>query len=395
MAIAIDILIHIATPGGATEPPRANDPAATKMVVCTVSALSTKRRPSDLAIGSVASPMKALRHSGRTPLMPLKEGSAANLAKAAGKAAALKARMQGSVAGLLKALTSLQREERRTAIEQMSQPLRLMLIQVKQHAPPTAAGGKTSCQRAKSPKAGGSQSGVVRRRNRVLASSPCRGNLWAIRTSSGMHYKVRLTVAGVVITTESLPTHEMAVEVLSKLSMEASKVKDAAGLAAVEESFKYLAERRGLDGDLGLTFQALLDARHWLGRRVLSPALPDIEETLFHRRQVLAAQEQGAEAVFALWQSWSQAGWHTGGKGRWTRKGVDLDTARQMMLQRKQTVEVKSGCRQARSSRVEATRKTQLRREARFVKRLPTLIRRAEYVLARLSQARARYEALN
>ncbi|CAE8642107.1 unnamed protein product [Polarella glacialis] len=167
------------------------------------------------------------------------------------------------------------------------------------------------------------------------------------------------------------------------------------------------ADAAGHDGDLpetegtfatnswGLSYQAVLDARRCVGRRLHSRAVSSVDEAIQARREVLAAEAAGPAAIGHTWLRWSQEVRHA--KGRHRRLPVAkakclLSATEERFKKKEEARAVRQEARQAsllaRSRTRELKRtKHEERASARRAQGLHRLATRAEAALRRLEAA--------
>eukprot|EP00747_Dinoflagellata_sp_TGD_P018351 gnl/TRDRNA2_/TRDRNA2_126432_c1_seq1.p1 gnl/TRDRNA2_/TRDRNA2_126432_c1~~gnl/TRDRNA2_/TRDRNA2_126432_c1_seq1.p1 ORF type:complete len:536 (+),score=89.03 gnl/TRDRNA2_/TRDRNA2_126432_c1_seq1:34-1641(+) len=141
-----------------------------------------------------------------------------------------------------------------------------------------------------------------------------KGNVWTVKTSSGVYHKVRLTLGRVIVSSRRLASRPTALRLLELLRAAA-----AAHAADAEERLRAVAAAAAADAESSsLFFQAVLDARRWLGSgrggRITSGTLEDVEEVLALRRRVLEAEACGGAALCEEWRRWAHELRHTRGK---------------------------------------------------------------------------------
>eukprot|EP00933_Yihiella_yeosuensis_P017344 TRINITY_DN14508_c0_g1_i1.p1 TRINITY_DN14508_c0_g1~~TRINITY_DN14508_c0_g1_i1.p1 ORF type:complete len:513 (+),score=92.89 TRINITY_DN14508_c0_g1_i1:261-1799(+) len=309
--------------------------------------------------------------------------------------------LKEAVSRLCKALSDATVSQRRTVISGLSEGLRRELICVREaqqrgmlsnasegllpkaelpqipslQAHPSAAASQTQMHLEGSRK---SEDVPLPSANATMQScSGIRGNVWCVKTASGCYFKVRISIGGVAVTSRRLKRRGTADSVLALLRRAAEDAASRGGkcedmlraLAAAGSSARNvdgLADSEGDQEDLGLSFQAILDARRCIGHRLHTQTVDCIEEAIKLRREVLEAQASGFVAISRAWMQLSQEPRHK--KGRVWK--VSQAKAEQFCALAEQRILSKE---QARSARQNARRLQQLKRqrvhESRLLKR--------------------------
>jgi len=133
-----------------------------------------------------------------------------------------------------------------------------------------------------------------------------KGNILAVKTVSGTYYKVRIMFGRLVISTQRMPSFEASEHALEKLRRAAAAVASTA-LGCMEAQLQEMAAA-GDAAALGLTYQATLDGRPWVGRHsafVRSASVDAIADALALRQAAFVAEVRGWQAVCDLWQQWA------------------------------------------------------------------------------------------
>lgn len=229
---------------------------------------------------------------------------------------------------LCKALSAARPAQRQLAVSTMSEGLRRALIRVREAQRRREELSRPKAEEKSSPQATPrfmTSAPASRKKSPQGSSSPSKlvpkGNLWTISSKGEQHYKVRLSIGRVVMTSQRFQSISDAAALLSLLRDAASRCAAAGGdqeamLRAVAHAATSAAEQseQGQDLAFGLVFQAVFDARRALGRRLCSPSVTSVEEAICARRQVLEVEGRGVAAVRQAWLEWAQASRHCRGR---------------------------------------------------------------------------------
>lgn len=194
-------------------------------------------------------------------------------------------------------------------------------------------------------------------------SRSLRGNIWCVKTAVGCYYRVRMTLDKVCITSSRLQRRELAQKGLAQLRGAAKLAVEGGGstdtvLRAMDAAG---ASTSYGEGGLGLSYQALLDCRGLLGKRLHSPSV-SVEEAILLRRQVCDLEDGGPTALARTWLHWAQELRHRRGRlCKWPKEKADRVFA------------------QMQSS-------TMVRRTSKTAKRLQLWVRRAEAALVEVAK---------
>lgn len=154
-----------------------------------------------------------------------------------------------------------------------------------------------------------------------------RGNIWCVKTAVGCYYRVRMTLDKVCITSSRLQRRELAQKGLAQLRGAAKLAVEGGGstdtvLRAMDAAGSSLSYGEG-QGGLGLSYQALLDCRASLGKRLHSPSV-SVEEAILLRRQVCDLADGGPTALARTWLQWAQELRHRRGRlCKWPKEKAD------------------------------------------------------------------------
>lgn len=228
---------------------------------------------------------------------------------------------------LCKALSAARPAQRQLAVSTMSEGLRRALIRVREAqrrreelSRPKAEEKSSQAAPRFTTSAPASGKKSPRGSSSSLQLVP-KGNLWTISSKGEQHYKVRLSIGRVVMTSQRFHCISDAAALLSLLRDAASRCAAAGGdqeamLRAVARAATSAAEQaeQGQDLAFGLVFQAVFDARRAVGRRLCSPSVTSVEEAICARRQVLEVEGRGTAAVRQVWLEWAQASRHCRGR---------------------------------------------------------------------------------
>eukprot|EP00931_Biecheleriopsis_adriatica_P093028 TRINITY_DN66783_c0_g1_i1.p1 TRINITY_DN66783_c0_g1~~TRINITY_DN66783_c0_g1_i1.p1 ORF type:complete len:374 (-),score=75.64 TRINITY_DN66783_c0_g1_i1:134-1255(-) len=218
---------------------------------------------------------------------------------------------------LCKALSEAAPLQRRLAITDLTQGLRQELIALREaqrsQAPeqPKRSLSETGCRKAQG------STGTLSKA--VSASCRPRGNVWCVQTASGCYHRVRLMVSGVVVASRRLASRDSATQGLARLQMAAEAAASQGGGSEAILRAIAAAGARPLDtgswhGGLGLSYQAVLDARRAVGCRLHTQAVCSVDEALALRREVEAVEARGPAAVAETWRQWTQECRHRRGR---------------------------------------------------------------------------------
>ncbi|CAK0883866.1 unnamed protein product [Prorocentrum cordatum] len=171
-----------------------------------------------------------------------------------GRGAAGRAAPGRVVERLCAALSRAARAERREVIAGASQGLRREILRVRgagrggcvSGCQDAATGGVARASLAPPQK----QAGPASTKGGVLKVPT--GNVWTIKTASGLYHKVRITIARVAVASRRLRSRCAALDALERLRLAAAGAAAAGGGA--EDLLRAVA---GADDDLGLSFQAI------------------------------------------------------------------------------------------------------------------------------------------
>ncbi|CAJ1397555.1 unnamed protein product [Effrenium voratum] len=208
---------------------------------------------------------------------------------------------------LCEALAKATAAQRHRVIAGLSQGLRKELISIREAQQNVESARTRSAKRR-------SQSGRLPFR--------VRGNVWCVRTAAGCYHRVRLTVSGVAVTSVRLTrTHAQHGLATLRLAAESAAPKGAeAILRAVDAAG---ASFPVCQGGLGLSYQAVLDARSAVGRRLHSPAV-SVEEAILLQRQVADKAARGPLEMGRAWCGWAQELRHRKGRcWRWSQQQAE------------------------------------------------------------------------
>jgi len=216
---------------------------------------------------------------------------------------------------LCEALAKVGPAQREAVITDLSQGLRQELICMRE-----AQKNRLHCSKQ------GSSRTIGSGQNDFNSSRPLRGNIWCVKTAAGCYNRVRLTLDGVAITSARLPSRDVAQSCLSHLRLAAKLAADEGGgtdaiLRAIDAAGSSMTFG---EGRLGLSYQAVLDARRTMGRRLHSASYTSVEEAILLRHQVSNIADAGPSEVARTWLQWAQELRHRRGrKWCWSKQKAE------------------------------------------------------------------------
>lgn len=263
---------------------------------------------------------RACGHNGEVPLQLVnragRKSSMAPRADTPMQAQKVRQRFMKVSIQLCRALSEVTPHQRQAAIAGLSQGLRQELISVREAQKSEVRSMKSV--RLVLPKEIQSKRS---RNHRTGPVKPChaachQGNICSIKTSTGCYHRVRLNVNKVVVASGRLDSYDAAARSLAKLQAAAWKAASRGGGAEAVLNAIAAAGASGPDRQDGLklSYQAVLDARSCVGRRLHTQTVSSVEEAISLRRQVAAAEAEGAAAVGQAWLRWSQEPRHSSGR---------------------------------------------------------------------------------
>jgi len=284
---------------------------------------------------------------------------------------------------LCQALSEVSASQRRSAITGLTEGLRQELILLREAQKSQLSGVASSGVQKSSLSAGvrNSKRRIQSQKkssiNEVKATEPShrerQGNIWSVRTASGCYYRVRLMVNGFAVASGRIYSQDAAEAILEDIR-HAAKASAAEG-AGTEAILRAVAAAR--PPGLELSFQAVLDARGSVGRRMHTQAVRTVDEVITLRQEVCAVEAKGLAAIL----QWSQQARHSRGRIRRLSE-VEAGSLLESIQRRQLHAETRKK-HQAKLSTLSSERRQarELRRCQRVEARLRSLVCRAEAAL--------------
>lgn len=136
------------------------------------------------------------------------------------------------------------------------------------------------------------------------------GSVWTVAGSAGRYQRVRLSLGRVILTSGRLSSPAKAEALLRRIRCAIAAVEAAEG---GEEASLRAAAAVAAEEFVEVSFQAELDARAVLGRRLVSRH-GSLDEALALRQQLQELRAQGSSAVGKLCSAWAQEKRHSRGR---------------------------------------------------------------------------------